>query len=208
MSVEKSIFKYTDEGWDKEYLSSELVPHYDYKLVATKQSFGLFTMPVFSSKFCKELIDNLKDFTGWTNGRHKFYPTNDVLIENYNSQFAKIYDTILKNVIFPGVDALYDGNVTKSKVTHETFIIRYRPEIQGFLRLHHDASAFTILTTLSDLEDYEGGGTFFSEHNVHVKSPAGHVTIHPGNLTHKHGARPITSGERYVIVSFCRIHYG
>ena len=63
MSVEKSIFKYTDEGWDKEYLSSELVPHYDYKLVATKQSFGLFTMPVFSSKFCKELIDNLKDFT-------------------------------------------------------------------------------------------------------------------------------------------------
>ena len=27
----------------------------------------------------------------------------------------------------------------------------------------------------------------FSEHNVHVKSQPGHVTIHPGNLTHKHG---------------------
>lgn len=53
MSVEKSIFKYTDKQWDNEYLSSELVPHYEYKLVATKQSFGLFTMPVFSSKFLR-----------------------------------------------------------------------------------------------------------------------------------------------------------
>ena len=207
MEEKSSKFKYTDESWDKEYLSSELIPYYDYKLVSNKHSFGLFTMPIFSKKFCKELIDNLRDFTEWTNGRHKFYPTNDILIETYNSNLAKIYDTILKNVAFHAVDALYDANVTKSNIIHETFIIRYRPEFQGFLKLHHDASAFTILTTLSELDDYEGGCTFFPEHETLVKSPAGHVSIHPGNLTHKHGARPITSGERYVIVSFCRISY-
>ena len=67
MEEKSSIFKYTDESWDKEYLSSELIPYYDYKLVSNKHSFGLFTMPIFSKKFCKELIDNLRDFTEWTN---------------------------------------------------------------------------------------------------------------------------------------------
>ena len=30
----------------------------------------------------------------------------------------------------------------------------------------------------------------------------GMATLHPGNITHKHGARPTTSGTRYVVVSF------
>ena len=74
--------------------------------------------------------------------------------------------------------------------------------------MHHDASSFTLLTTLSSKEDYEGGGTYFPEHKICVKGEQGNMTIHPGNLTHKHGGRPITSGERYIIVSFCRIPYG
>jgi hypothetical protein len=29
-------------------------------------------------------------------------------------------------------------------------------------------------------------------------------TLHPGNITHKHGARPVTEGTRYVVVSFIK----
>jgi len=28
--------------------------------------------------------------------------------------------------------------------------------------------------------------------------------LHPGMVTHRHGARPITMGKRYIIVSFIR----
>lgn len=30
------------------------------------------------------------------------------------------------------------------------------------------------------------------------------MTLHPGNITHKHGARAVTSGTRYVVVSFIK----
>jgi hypothetical protein len=30
------------------------------------------------------------------------------------------------------------------------------------------------------------------------------MSLHPSNITHKHGARPVTEGTRYVIVSFCK----
>lgn len=30
------------------------------------------------------------------------------------------------------------------------------------------------------------------------------MTLHPGSITHKHGARPVTEGTRYVVVSFIR----
>ena len=30
------------------------------------------------------------------------------------------------------------------------------------------------------------------------------MTLHPGNITHKHGARPTTKGTRYVVVRFIK----
>ena len=35
-------------------------------------------------------------------------------------------------------------------------------------------------------------------------SEIGMCTLHPGNITHKHGARPVTEGTRYVVVSFIK----
>ena len=39
--------------------------------------------------------------------------------------------------------------------------------------------------------------------NINPTEP-GMMTLHPGNITHKHGARPVTEGTRYVIVSFIK----
>ena len=71
---------------------------------------------------------------------------------------------------------------------------------QAHLSFHHDWSLFTSLAVLND--EFEGGGTYFKRQKLCVKGDVGSVNIHPGNITHKHGARPITSGLRYVIVSF------
>jgi hypothetical protein len=208
MSLENTVLNYINNDWDKLYLSPQLLStQYEYKLIADKHSFGLYTIPIFSKKFCKELLEELKKFDNWTINRHRNYPTNDVLIQDFNEDFANLYNTIIKNIGVDAVNKLFDANVNKEKIIHESFIVRYNPEIQGALKLHHDASSFTLLTTLSSKEDYEGGGTYFTEHNCLIKGNQGDMTIHPGNLTHKHGARPIISGERYVIVSFCKIKY-
>jgi len=40
-----------------------------------------------------------------------------------------------------------------------------------------------------------------------LKAKQGEVAIHPGMMTHQHGVRPIIAGERYAMVSFCRLKF-
>jgi hypothetical protein len=54
-------------------------------------------------------------------------------------------------------------------------------------------------------EDFTGGGTFFSKQKVRLQGKKGEISIHPGQVTHRHGGLPVLSGQRYIIVSFCRI---
>ena len=200
------LFEYNDT-WDERFLAPELVlTNYNYKLLAEEHGFGLFTFPLFSKNFCKKLIKKLKKFNGWTVNRHRTYPTNDVLIENFDERFAKIYDCTLRNMLHPALNKLYDCEILPH-FEHETFIIRYKPELQGHLDLHHDHSTFTFCTTFSSDEDYEGGGTYFPKHKLLLKAKQGEVVIHPGMMTHQHGVRPIIAGERYAMVSFCRIKF-
>ena len=206
MSDNISIFNYVNDIWDKKYLSLSLLStDYQYKLISDKKSMGLFTMPLMSKTFCKELVDKLTDFDGWTNNRHAYFPTNDVLLKEYDTKLFNIHDATIRNICLPAVNELFDANMKAEKLEHETFIVRYTPGNQSGLKLHHDNSTFSLVLNLSDLSDYEGGGTYFVEHSVLLKEDAGTLVIHPGQLTHKHGVRPITSGERYVIVSFCKM---
>jgi hypothetical protein len=181
--------------------------NYEYLLISNKHIFGLYSMPLFSNFFCDELLKDLKKFNNFTKNRHEFYPTNDILLIDYNKQLFNIYDSILKNIILKFINDIYYQEFDEKIFSHETFIVRYKPEVQGYLGIHHDTSLFTCITTLSSIDDYEGGGTYFTEHNYLLKSKKGEVVVHPGVLTHRHGVRPITKGERYAIVSFCRMKW-
>ena len=203
----KDLFDYEEDVWDKKYLAQELIlTNYNYKLVANEHGFGTFSFPLFSKQFCTELITKLKSFNNWTVNRHRTYPTNDVLIEDFDKKFAGIYNSIVYNMLKPALNKLYNCEVN-SNFIHETFIIRYKPELQGHLDLHHDSSSFTFCVTFSSEDDYEGGGTWFPKHNLVLKAKQGEVVMHPGLMTHQHGVRPITSGERYAMVSFCKLKF-
>ena len=204
---ERRIYNYSGECWDEKYLSPHLLTTgYEAKLIANKLSFGIYSFHYFTDAFCNELVKDLKNYDNWTKDRHGNYPTNDVLLEEYNPNLHQIYSTCINNIVLPLINTIYEGSTFKKEnFNHETFIVRYKPGIQNSLRLHHDSSTFSIILNLSqDGVDFEGGGTYFPQHEVLVKPPKGHLVIHPGKMTHWHGVRPITSGERYVIVSFCR----
>ena len=200
------ILPYTGDAWDQQYVAPELTStKYNYKLVSNKLGFGVYSFPLFSRKFCSELVQDLEQYSGWTENRHDRYPTNDVLLKNYSASMHGLYLECLKNLIIPAVNKLFVGSTFDSEeLNEETFIARYRPDIQSGLDLHHDESVFTAVTTISAKADYSGGGTFFEEQQLTVRAEAGHVLLHPGKLTHRHGARPVTNGTRYVIVSFCK----
>ena len=83
-----------------------------------------------------------------------------------------------------------------------TFLAKYTASAQGHLSLHHDNSDLTCLIQLSSMDEYEGGGTYFKRQKKLVKNGMGWATLHPGNITHRHGGRAISKGVRYILVSF------
>jgi len=202
----KDIFEYSGDNWDEKYISKELtLTKFKFKLIADEKCFGLYKFPLFSQEFCNKLVSKLKQFDNWTVNRHRLYPTNDILLKNYDKRFYDIYDCILKNILLPALNDLYNFTLDANHLVHETFVIRYKPELQGHLDMHHDHSSFTFCTTFSADNEYEGGGTYFPKHQYFLKAGQGECVIHPGMLTHEHGVRPITSGERYAMVSFCKV---
>ena len=201
------LFRY-DSAWDEKNLSKELVStNYKYELLADEPLSDVFTFPLFTHDFCDLLSSKLSGFDEWTVSRHAKYPTNDVLIENFDRSFAEIYDSIIRNILHPALNCLYETQIDKN-FDHETFIVRYDPDHQGHLDLHHDSASFTFITTLTDTTSYEGGGTWFPKHKTLLKADKGVVTMHPSLFTHRHGVRPLTSGKRFAIVSFCKIRFG
>lgn len=191
-------------NWDNKYLSQSLIKSsYNYNFLADEVCSGAFSFPLFSDGFCSELENMLFKFDGWTEGRHKNYPTNDILLKDFDGDLYKIYCCILRNIVIQAVNKLYNSHFKESALKEETFIIRYKPSKQSLLNLHHDSSVFTCGVQLSEPSSYSGGELYMPQHKFAFKSPRGKCLLHPGKLTHRHGVRPVTSGEKYSLISFC-----
>jgi len=158
--------------------------------------------PLFTQEFCTELIELAETKGEWTVGRHEFYPTNDMLMEDLGMK--EIYTRVIREFVAPLATWYFtlEGQGWDT-VEDETFIIRYRPDRQGQLSVHHDYSSYTIGVKLND--EFEGGGTFFPKYQVNAMPKRnGNAFLHPGMITHRHGGRPVYSGTRYINVSFIR----
>jgi len=187
--------------WSKKYIHP-LVLSKEYDLIADEPIPHVYNFPFFTKKFCKEMIE-LSETVEWTNDRHEFYPTTDNLLSALSME--KIYTRVINEYLRPIAIHFYqlEGHAW-DVLNDESFIIRYKPEEQAHLGIHHDYGSVTTLVNLNPGE-FKGGGTYFPKFK-HLVNPQeiGVMSLHPSNITHKHGARPVTEGTRYVIVSFCK----
>lgn len=75
----------------------------------------------------------------------------------------------------------------------------------GYFKEHYDSSAqlkraISVLIYLND--DYEGGEIEFVNFGIKIKPKAGTLILFPSNYPYKHAAHPVTSGTKYVIVTW------
>jgi glycosyltransferase involved in cell wall biosynthesis len=175
----------------------------EWDLITDEPFMNTFTFPLFTSEFCKMIREEAEHANSWTVDRHEFYPTTDMILQTIGMH--GIYMEVLREFVMPVSKYMWalDGEGWDD-LQSENFLARYTPDAQGHLSIHHDSSDITCLVQLSDLDEYEGGGTWFRRQRELVKNGIGYVTIHPGNITHKHGARAVTEGARYIIVSFMK----
>jgi len=175
----------------------------EWELITDEPFDNCFSFPLFTEEFCKMIREEAEHCRCWTTDRHDNYPTTDMVLDVIG--LHDTYMEILRLFVMPFSIYMWalEGRGWDD-MQSENFLAKYVPSAQGHLSIHHDSSDITCLIQLSDLDEYEGGGTWFRRQKKLIKNPIGYATIHPGNITHKHGARAVTKGTRYIIVSFMK----
>ena len=191
------------EEWKLKYINLSVAKG-EYDLMVTDLGDNIFSFPLFTQKFCDEAVALAESLDKWTIDRHEHYPTNDVLLQDIG--LNDIYNRVLNEIVRPLAIHIWklEGKQWDA-FSSENFMARYFTDRQSHLSIHHDRSHLTMVVKLND--EFIGGGTWFpnSQKLVNPKF-VGTAVIHPGMITHRHGARPIEMGRRYINVSFIRSH--
>lgn len=188
-------------AWLDKYISPSM-RYGERELITDVLGPSIVEFPLFTERFCEELITLAETRGVWTEKRHEFYPTNDMLMEAIGMK--DIYRRVIREFVAPLATWYWtlEGQGWDT-VEDETFVIRYRADRQGHLSLHHDYSSYTIGVKLND--EFEGGGTYFPMYNINATPKRiGNAFMHPGMISHRHGGRPVFSGTRYIAVSFIK----
>lgn len=206
------LFETDKNAWAKKYLHPDFYKIIDNwkELSYTEPCGWVFEFPFVNDLFCEHLIDEVNNINAWSPGGNsevkdkrinnvENVPTVDIHMSQIG--FRKQWEQIILTYISHVVSELYSP--FKTNGLNIAFVVKYDMEGQIKLNRHHDSSAYSLTITLNTPDvDFEGGGTNYVKQNTVVRGKKGYAVLHPGRLTHYHEGLPITSGTRYIMVSF------
>ena len=191
----------------------------------------VFSFPFLTDECCKLLSEEVKHYEAIPD-MPQFRPNstnryglilNEVGLRPFVNALCKQFVFPLAQALFPealenevgqtGMDEEEEAaeQRTSSAVldSHHTFVVEYRQDADILLDMHSDDSEITLNVNL--LDQFEGSSLCFcgmagsQRHRKHSRSyfhEKGRAVMHPGSL--RHGALPITSGERMNLIVWCR----
>tara|TARA_Y100000389_G_scaffold154199_1_gene154671 strand:- start:459 stop:3212 length:2754 start_codon:yes stop_codon:yes gene_type:complete len=214
--INKSLYTFYENPdlWGETYLHSEFlkcVNNLD-ELHVEEPCKWVFEFPFVNDKFCDELLNEVNERGDWSPGNNsktkderinnvESFPTQDIHMKQIG--FREHWNDIVKKYMAPVVSHLFSP--FKTTGLNIAFVAKYEMGMghQQKLSPHHDSSTYSINITLNTPGvDFEGGGTRFIKENTSVQGKKGWAIIHPGKLTHYHEGLTITSGKRFIFVSF------
>jgi GR25 family glycosyltransferase involved in LPS biosynthesis len=205
---EITIYDVDNSNWEKKYIHPEYIKNMaNLASICDEPCKDLFFFPIFSQLFCSELIQCCDDLNQWSDGKndkvdprintYENVPTQDIHLKQIN--FEQQWEKIVFKYIAPVASKMY--SFYKTKNINISFVVKYSMEGQKNLVQHHDSSTYTINVCLNDA--FEGGGCRFVRQDFVLNNKnIGYASMHPGRLTHYHEGLYITSGKRYILVSF------
>ncbi|XP_023948585.1 procollagen-lysine,2-oxoglutarate 5-dioxygenase isoform X1 [Bicyclus anynana] len=197
--------------WERRYIHDQ---YYDNFAEGRNHSMpcpDVYWFPMTTLRFCREWIEVMEAYGQWSDGSnqdrrldsgYEAVPTRDIHMNQVGLEKQWLY--ILKTYVRPLQEQVFTGYYHNPPVSLMNFVVRYRPDEQPSLRPHHDSSTYTINLALNTPKiDYEGGGCHFLRYNCSVRdTKPGWLLMHPGRLTHFHEGLRVTSGTRYIMISF------
>jgi len=125
------------------------------------------------------------------------FPGQEIRVKELSPELFSIIEQHLLKVIGPALEKHWFP--LHMYGIRDMFIIKYTPETQSSLNCHHDASLVSAIVKLNG--EYTGGDTYFYRQNYsNAEVNVGDIVLWPGQVTHGHEGRPVTSGTKYNLV--------
>ena len=110
------------------------------------------------------------------------------------------FNAALRERVFPALATQFGMRLERLRVI-DAFVVKYAASRgRKFLPLHCDQSEISLTIPLNAADEYVGGGTYSSDLGRALNRDAGGLISFSGRA--HHGAHPISSGTRYIIVAF------
>jgi hypothetical protein len=170
------------------------------KSVISEPLKDVYTVPLFSEKFCQILldeIDNMQKHFAFTPN-----PDEDELRQIpeivLSEKCPELYNSLLhvvQSVINPILLTIWNRHVTGGNIQIANYNLKDKK--QG--AWHHDASSDVSIVVPLNTGDYKGGGTEFLNRGIIEPLPTGNGLIFP-SYTHLHRGLAVEEGDRYLLV--------
>jgi hypothetical protein len=162
---------------------------------------------IYCQNACSWIINECEKYAenngGWTTKRHLKYPTTDLPVESVKPIIGFIFESL--KTITGKIKKSYGLNDEIVIDYRDLFIVKYKEDQQNFLEIHQDGSFLSFNVLLSDVSEFEGGGTYFDDGLI-MKGEQGDLILHSSKM--KHSGLPITKGTRYLFVGFANMNLG
>jgi hypothetical protein len=146
---------------------------------------------------CARLIEKAERYGNWESMYGDKFPGQEMRIRSLDINLFEKLEQHFKEQINPVIEKHWWP--LQMYGLRDAFIIKYSPETQKSLRCHHDASLVSTITYLNS--DYTGGDTYFPRQKFSTAgTDIGKMILWPGQVTHGHEGREVTSGTKYALV--------
>jgi len=192
-------------------------PTIDYKthvqeVIAQNERTNIHTFQLFTPDFCQQIIETAEQDGNWQIEREGYDQVNKLgLLQRNDPEVIMPLKNIGLEQQFLGIVTQYVLPICKHlwiSYYHRDidlpYVIKYEAEPGGIteMDIHPDQEPISLVITLSNPNDYKGGGTYFPRWDYCTEKPeAGTAYIWPGGLSHEHSGKPITTGKRYLLIS-------
>lgn len=157
----------------------------------------IIQMDFLSPEMCEKLIQLAENAGGWESLYGDKFPGQEKRIREISVDLFNELEQNLKKKHFPVIESYWKPTLMYG--LRDAFVIKYSPDTQASLALHNDASMVSGIVKLNST--YTGGETFFPRQNFsNINTEVGKMIWWPGQVTHGHEGRKVTSGTKYSLV--------
>ena len=170
---------------------------FDWSQALTPVGSDMLVGSFLSDIDCANLIQIAENANKWESMYGDKFPGQEVRIREISTVLFDVLSEKFMKYIVPPAERYWHPLLVHG--VRDMFIIKYSPETQSSLNCHHDASLISGIVRLNG--SYEGGETYFHRQDYSNKDvPIGNVLVWPGQVTHGHEGKPVTSGTKYNLV--------